>query len=105
MATTDDLYPDEVETFAEEWYRFRGLLPKSEREHWDVLVDRARERPYPGHCQLAQVEDDPKWPIVFTMLVTQQAEISRLRAEVEAAQTEVAALRDEVRELRESVRT
>jgi hypothetical protein len=54
------MYPDQVEEFAEEWYRFHGLLPKSERDHWDVLVERAKNRPYPGHCQLAQVDNDPK---------------------------------------------
>lgn len=90
MATSDDLFPDEVEAFAEEWYRFRGLLPQSEREHWDVLVERAKNRPYPGHCQLAAVEDDPKWPIVFTMLVTQQAELSRLRETVRDLEAELA---------------
>jgi hypothetical protein len=82
MATSDELFPDQVDEFEDDWYRFRGLLPHSEREHWDVLVDRAKNRPYPGHCQLAAVDDDPKWPIVFTMLVTQQAEISRLREQL-----------------------
>jgi len=82
MAASKELFPDQVEDFEEEWYRFRGLLPQSEREQWDVLVERAKNRPYPGHCQLAAVDDDPKWPIVFTMLVTQQAEISRLREQL-----------------------
>jgi hypothetical protein len=90
MASTErDMYPDQVDEFAEEWYRFRGLLPKSERDHWDVLIERAKNRPYPGHCQLAQTDDDPKWPIIFTMLVTQQAEISRLRKELHDLKSEL----------------
>lgn len=81
MATGDELYPDIVEEFEDDWYRFRGMLPASEREHWDVLVERAKNRPYLGHCQMMAV-DEEKWPIVFTMLVTQQAEISRLREQL-----------------------
>lgn len=83
MAAFEEMYPDHVEAFDEEWYRFRGMLPEDEQEAWDVLVERAKNRPYPGECQLsAGGEDDPKWPIVLTMLVTQQAEIGRLREHV-----------------------
>lgn len=81
---SDDLFPDEVQTFRREWQPFRGMLSPDEQAHWDVLVDRAENRPYPGHCQNA---DDPKWAIVFTMLVTQQAEISWLRAQIESQRT------------------
>jgi len=79
----DEMFPDLVDEFDEEWYRFRGMLADSEKVSWDVLVERTKNRPYPGHCQLAAVDDDPKWPIVFTMLVTQQDEIGRLREEVQ----------------------
>lgn len=91
MATINELFPDQVEAFEDDWYRFRGLLPRSEREHWDVLVDRAKNRHYAGHCQLAAIDDDPKWPIVFTMLVTQQAEISRLREQLHEVENGLAA--------------
>jgi len=85
MATTDgtddQLYPEFVEDFEENWYQFRGLLPPEEQENWDILVERAKQRPYAGHTQLASVED-AKWPIVFSMLVSQQAEIGRLRKQL-----------------------
>jgi hypothetical protein len=80
-----DHYADQVEQFKEEWQPFRGLLTREERTHWDVLVDRAANRPYTGHCQRAA---DAKCPIVFSMLVTQQAEIARLRGQLDALEAE-----------------
>ena len=82
VSRSDDLFPNQVEQFREEWQPFRGLLSPDEQAHWDVLVDRAKNRPYAGHCQRSA---DPKWPIVFSMLVSQQAEIGRLRAQLVAA--------------------
>jgi hypothetical protein len=83
MAAFDErMFPDDVEDFAEDWYRFRGMLGEEETEAWDVLVERVENRPYPGHCHIEATHDDPKWPIVMTMLVTQQAEIGRLREQV-----------------------
>ena len=93
MGALEEMYPDKVDDFAEDWYRFRGMLDEDEREAWDLLVDRAKNRPYPGHCQLAAVDDDPKWPIAFTMLVTQQAEIGRLRKQVHDLEERLAAER------------
>jgi len=90
MATTEDqMFPDHIEDFEDEWYCFRGMLADSEQVSWDVLLERTKNRPYPGHCQLAAVDDDPKWPIVFTMLVTQQDEIGRLREEVQQLREQV----------------
>lgn len=74
-----ELFPDMVNSFATDWYAFEGMLDPDEREDWNVLVERVKNRPYPGACQLSE-GDDPKWSIVFTMLVTQQAEIRRSSA-------------------------
>jgi len=90
MAVTDgEMFPDQIEDFEDEWYRFRGMLADSEQVSWDVLLERTKSRPYPSHCQLAAVDDDPKWPIVFTMLATQQDEIGRLREEVQQLREQV----------------
>ena len=79
MAQDPQLYHEQVAAFAEDWQPFRGLLEPDEQAHWDVLVDAALERPYPGHVQNAA---DPKWAIVFSMLVEQQQEIAKLRSEL-----------------------
>lgn len=79
MATPTKIYPDQVAEFEQNWQRFRWMLDDDEQAHWDVLLERVRRRPYPGQIQLDGTHDDPKWPMVFTMLVTQQAEIARLR--------------------------
>jgi hypothetical protein len=68
MVTSEpELYPDQVKEFGEAWQPFRGLLSPDEQVHWDVLMERAENHPYPGHCQLGP-GDDSKSPIVFTML-------------------------------------
>lgn len=72
---SDDLFPDEVQQFRREWKPFRALLTPDEQAHWNLLVDRAENRSYPGQCQNAS---DPKWSIVFTILVTQQASLGRI---------------------------
>ncbi|NIC00998.1 hypothetical protein [Halobacterium sp. R2-5] len=92
MATTDDddqLYPEFVEDFEENWHPFRGLLPPAEQENWDVLIERAKQRSYAGHAQLASAES-MKWPLVFTMLVSQQAEIGQLREQLHDFQSQQA---------------
>lgn len=87
MATSDDnqLYPDIVQAFEDDGYRFRGMLPASDHEHWDVLVKRAKtsvRRPLPAddrrRSKVTNRLHDTRHP---------EAEISRLRQQLHAVES------------------
>ena len=68
MATSPQLYHEQVAEFAEDWHAFRGLLTPDEQERWDDHVDAAKAHPYPGQVQHAV---NAEWSIVCSILVEQ----------------------------------
>lgn len=79
MGKTNATYRQHLDRFFRDWARFRRSLRRENQEHWDSLMDRARNHAHAGHNQNPV---DPKMGIVFSILVAQERRITELENEL-----------------------
>ena len=79
MGKTMPTYRDCLEEFVNDWSRFRRTLIREEQPHWDSLIEQARNH---AHAGGAVASFEPKWGIVFSVLVAQEKRITILETEL-----------------------
>jgi len=84
MGKTRPTYRNKLDEFANDWGTFQQWLVAEYQPHWQTLVDDAR-----NHAAAAGNQNplEPRWGIVFSMILEQQKRIADLEARLEA-QTE-----------------
>ena len=80
MGKTNPTYRDCVEEFVDDWSRFRRALIREEQPHWDSLIEQAHNHTHAGG---AVAPFEPKWGIVFSVLVAQEKRIAELETELD----------------------
>jgi len=80
MGKTRGTYREKLTEFENDWETFRSWLVKEYQPHWDQLVTDART-----HAAAAGNQNplEPRWGIVFSMLVEQQRRIAELELKLE----------------------
>jgi hypothetical protein len=80
MGKTRATYRDRLQGFENDWKRFRRALIKEYQPHWDEVVVQAHQHAHAGG-NVNPVE--PKWAIVFSVLVSQEKRIAELEEQLE----------------------
>lgn len=81
MGRTRPTYRNELDDFADDWRSFRRALVREYQPHWDQLVRDARSH---AHAAGNQNPVEPRWGVVFSMMLEQQRRIAELEAKLEA---------------------
>lgn len=95
MGRTNPTFRDLLRRTETQWKPYRRALRRTEQEHFDQLFEHAR-----AHADAAGYlnPDEPLFPILFSMLIEQQAAIESLRARVATLESD-AGLRETGRTL------
>lgn len=80
MGKTRGTYREKLTEFENDWQTFQGWLVKEYQPHWEQLVTDARNH---AHAAGNQNPLEPRWGIVFSMMLEQQKRISELEAKLE----------------------
>jgi len=81
MGKTRATYREKLDEFANDWTSFRRALVREYNEHWDQLVTDARNH---AHAAGNQNPLEPRWGIVFSMMLEQQRRIAELEEQLAA---------------------
>ena len=81
MGKTRATYRERLDDFADDWRSFRRALIRENQPHWDELVRNARNH---AHAAGNQNPVEPRWGIVFSMMLAQQRRIAELEQQVES---------------------
>lgn len=73
-------YRDRLQGFENDWKRFRRSLIKEHQPHWDEVIVQAHQH---AHAAGNANPVEPKWGIVFSVLVSQEKRIAELEAKLE----------------------
>lgn len=80
MGKTNPTHRDQIGSFEDEWSRYRRSLRREYQDHWDAVIEQARNR---AHAAGNQNPVQPEWGIVFSVLVSQEKRIADLEAQLE----------------------
>jgi hypothetical protein len=80
MGRTTPTYRSYLDAYREEWQPFRRTLRRSDRPAFDRLFEKAHH-----HADAAGQRDppDPRFAVLFSILVAQERELAALRAAVD----------------------
>jgi alkanesulfonate monooxygenase SsuD/methylene tetrahydromethanopterin reductase-like flavin-dependent oxidoreductase (luciferase family) len=80
MGRTTPTYRSYLDGYEAEWQPFRRTLRRSDRAAFDRVFEKARR-----HADAAGQRDppDPRFAVLFSVLVAQERELAALRAAVE----------------------
>lgn len=83
MGKTRATYRDRLQGFENDWKRFRRGLIREYQSHWDEVIVQAHQ-----HAQAAGNVNpiEPKWGIVFSVIVSQEKRIAELEEQVESGE-------------------
>lgn len=80
MGKTRPTYRNELDDFTDDWRSFRRALVREYQPHWDELIRDARNH---AHAAGNQNPVNPRWGIVFSMMLAQQRRIAELEMKLE----------------------
>jgi hypothetical protein len=80
MGKTRATYRDRLQGFENDWKSFRRALIREYQPHWDEVVVQAHQQ---AHAAGNQNPVEPKWGIIFSVLVSQEKRIAELEEQLE----------------------
>jgi len=81
MGKTRGTYREKLSEFETDWQTFQDCLVREYQPHWEQLVEDAHNH---AHAAGNQNPLEPRWGIVFSMMLEQQKRIAELEAEIES---------------------